>query len=184
MTRSSVTRAEISGVPGDTPSLTPIESPSARGVGGRSPTLTPALALNRYASVLSAVLSAGEVDAVTRKRLTFFVGQPVVPRERGKKGRYDDAMNTHGALCFGKADGAVLMTGKGAGGVELIPAGHVDMSGDWAKAGYAQHEWPAVYLYHVPWIKKAPFKGAPAGAASYVVSGYSIADGDESSDSE
>ena len=69
MTRSSVTRAEISGVPGDTPSLTPIESPSARGVGGRSPTLTPALALNRYASVLSAVLSAGEVDAVTRKRL-------------------------------------------------------------------------------------------------------------------
>ena len=122
--------------------------------------------------------------AVTRKRLTFFVGQPVVPRERGKKGRYDDAMNTHGALCFGKADGAVLMTGKGAGGVELIPAGHVDMSGDWAKAGYEQHEWPAVYLYHVPWIKKAPFKGAPAGAASYVVSGYSIADGDESSDSD
>ena len=73
---------------------------------------------------------------------------------------------------------------RGAGGVELIPAGHVDMSGDWAKAGYEQHEWPAVYLYHVPWIKKAPFKGAPAGAASYVVSGYSIADGDESSDSD
>jgi hypothetical protein len=108
--------------------------------------------------------------ATTRPRLTFYVSQPKPPKTRGAPTFYDGQFNNNGALCLGKVDGAILMTGKGAGGVELIPAGHVDMSGDWAKI--PREEWPAVFIYHEPWNKKAPFKGAPAGAASYVFSGF------------
>ena len=108
--------------------------------------------------------------AATRERLTFYVSQPKPPKDRDAPHWRDGQFNNKGALCLGKADGAILMTGKGAGGVELIPKGHVDMSGDWA--GYPRDQWPAVYIYHEPWNKKAPFNGAPEGAASYVFSGF------------
>ena len=44
------------------------------------------------------------------------------------------------------------------------------MSGAWAAAGYDEADFPPIYLYHEPWCRG----GAPADAASYVFSGYTI----------
>ena len=87
-----------------------------------------------------------------------------------KKGRYDDQWDRSGAFCMGKVGGAVLMKAVGAGGCELLPAGVADLSGAWAAAGYDEADFPPIYLYHEPWCRG----GAPADAASYVFSGYTI----------
>ena len=51
-----------------------------------------------------------------------------------------------------------------------LPAGVADLSGAWAAAGYDEADFPPIYLYHEPWCRG----GAPADAASYVFSGYTI----------
>ena len=52
---------------------------------------------------------------------------------------------------------------------QLAAAG-ADLSGAWAAAGYDEADFPPIYLYHEPWCRG----GAPADAASYVFSGYTI----------
>ena len=113
--------------------------------------------------------------AATKPRLTFYLAQAKPARNKSvpppkKKGRYDDQWDRSGAFCMGKVGGAVLMKAVGAGGCELLPAGVADLSGAWAAAGYDEADFPPIYLYHEPWCRG----GAPADAASYVFSGYTI----------
>ena len=101
--------------------------------------------------------------AATPKWLTFYLGQDDPPQEDGRPGGF----NRHGAYCLGQMKSSVL----GAGGVEIIPAGVVDLSGKWKAKGYKPEDYPPVYMYHEPFTKT----GAPAKAASYVFSGKALA---------
>ena len=105
--------------------------------------------------------------AATPKWLTFYLGQDDPPQEDGRPGGF----NRHGAYCLGQMKSSVFMTARGAGGVEIIPAGVVDLSGKWKAKGYKPEDYPPVYMYHEPFTKT----GAPAKAASYVFSGKALA---------
>lgn len=107
------------------------------------------------------------------ERLSFYVAQqaPYYDKKTGAgpmlHPRQDWAsIDIDGARTLGAMGGNVLMTGVGAGGVEVIPPGIVDLSGNWGGAANA----PAVYLWHLPYAQG--YKHGYGGMrASYVFSG-------------
>ena len=97
----------------------------------------------------------------TPKRLTFYLAQEAPPSKNWSRGFF----TPHGAYCLGEMKTDVFMTGRGAGGVEVIPAGVVDLSGKWKD--FPSSKWPPVYIFHEPFTKG----GAEQKAGSYVFSG-------------
>ena len=83
----------------------------------------------------------------TAKRLTFYLAQEAPPSGNWSRGSF----TPHGAYCLGEMKTDVFMTGRGAGGVEVIPAGVVDLSGKWKD--YPSSKWPPVYIFHEPFTK-------------------------------
>ena len=100
------------------------------------------------------------------ERLAFYLAQEMPQKASSGKKPIHVNIDRRGARCLGTLGGSVMMTGAGAGGVPVIPAGVVDLSGNWGGAANA----PAVYLWHVPY-PRGKERGYRGMRGSYVFSG-------------
>ena len=131
-------------------------------------------ALSQRAIFLAPSLGV-DLENNDEERLSFYVAQQAPYFAVGDKKKTNPMLNPRqdhagldirGARTLGAMGGNVLMTGVGAGGVEIIPPGIVDLSGNWGGAANA----PAVYLWHLPYAQGYKY-GYGGMRASYVFSG-------------
>eukprot|EP00629_Pelagomonadales_sp_RCC1024_P001040 CAMPEP_0119263560 /NCGR_PEP_ID=MMETSP1329-20130426/2926_1 /TAXON_ID=114041 /ORGANISM="Genus nov. species nov., Strain RCC1024" /LENGTH=289 /DNA_ID=CAMNT_0007263271 /DNA_START=72 /DNA_END=938 /DNA_ORIENTATION=- len=69
------------------------------------------------------VRPSADVSASREKRLSFFLG---MKKRQAGRSMFAPGLDVDTAYCFGQAGGNVLMTGRGSGGVAVIPAGGVE----------------------------------------------------------